>query len=92
MSEQEKKGEPKTLFEHLGLMLNKGGEPNKIVSKYKNIAKFFFFLVLTGLILGTILDAITKSSIYTTVIPLCMCLLFLIKWYKDSEKNEEKKN
>lgn len=79
--------EPKTLFEHLGGLLGsdkKKGE--EMMSKYKGIIKSFIFLVAAGFIIGLMLDTYTGSNIYTTILPLLMCLLFLFKWYKGGEK------
>lgn len=79
--------EPKTLFEHIGGLIGsdkKKGED--ILNKYKGTIKTFIFMVAVGFITGIMIDVYMGTSTYTTIMPLLMCLLFLVKWYKGSEK------
>ena len=79
--------EPKTIFEHMGGILGtSGGKGNEMISKYKGVIKSFVFMVAAGLIIGIMLDVYTGSSVYSTILPLLICLVFLFKWYKGSEK------
>lgn len=84
--------EPKTIFEHIGGFI--GSDKKKgdaLLSKYKDILKTFMFMVIAGFIIGIMLDVYMHTNTYTTIIPLLMCLLFMVKWYKGSEKQKEKK-
>jgi len=82
----DEKREPKTIFEHLGGFMGADkSKGNEMMSKYKGIIKTFIFMVAAGLIIGIILDTYTGSNVYSTILPLVMCLLFLVKWYKGGE-------
>ena len=77
----------KTILEHMGGLLGtSSGKGNEMMSKYKGVIKSFLFMVAAGLIIGIMLDVYTGSSVYSTILPLLMCLLFLVKWYKGGEK------
>lgn len=87
----DEKREGKTIFEHIGGFI--GSDKNKdndFFSKYKGIMKTFMFMVIAGVIIGIMLDTYMGTNTYTTIIPLLMALLFLIKWYKGSTKNKQK--